>query len=292
MSRATPPRSIRTADAISRPTTSSRTKRVPVPQPDIKPSQIHDLKLLTQQYQQEARLLRTQLKRTQIQINSKTSVINKTFEQSGNTPTGSKTIHEHTIENLTRNIAGAKNTLDILRVDIDQAEKDDRTSSVEELEEELKMTYCEYQRLVELLQRKKTEAQYFEKELAASEYRVSNEHVAELRADIRVTRAENASLRDKANAYQIKIEKIRIEAEIVDNIERNISTQDVLDQVDITRAENNRRLNELCNELNEDAEKHDQNLTELLDIVEEMKQKIADHLGANRPPPEDPDEPA
>jgi vacuolar-type H+-ATPase subunit I/STV1 len=248
------------------------------------------VKLLTQQYQQQTKLLRTALKRTQIQINSKTSVINKTFEQSGNPSTGSKTIHEHTIENLTRNIDGAKNTLEQLRKDIDQAEKDDRTSTVEELEEELKMTYCEYQRLVQLLQLKKIEAEFYNKALAECEYRVSSEHVSECKADIRVIRAENASLRDKANAYQIKIEKIRIEGEIIAHQERHISSQEVLDQVDREREENIRRLNELCNELNDEAEQHDQNVAELMEILEGMKQAIADHLDAQRPPPEDPDE--
>jgi vacuolar-type H+-ATPase subunit I/STV1 len=290
MSRAVPPRSLRPSDPISRPTTSTRTKRAAPPQPEIKPSQIHDLKLLTQQYQQQTKLLRTQLKRTQIQINAKTLTINKTFEQSGNSPTTSKTIHEHTIENLARNIEGAKNTLDKLREEIDLAERDDRTSTVEELEEDLKMTFCEYQRLVQLHQQKTIEAQYFKKELADCEYRVSNEHVGELRAVIRTTRAENASLRDKSNAYQVKLEKIRIEAEIFDNHDRNIASQDVLDQVELNRAENNRRLNELCSELNEDAEKHDQNVSELMSIVEEMKQKIADRLDAANGPLEDPDE--
>ena len=245
---------------------------------DPRPAQVHELKLQTQKLRQQARLLRTQLKRTEDRINSQTNAINKTFESSGEKPQSSSSIHAFTIPNIKRNIEGAQHTLDHLKEQIELAENDDRTSAVEELEEELKVTYCEYQRLAKALQDKKAEANHFDKQLSEAEYRASNQHINELKAAIKNTRTQNASLRDKANAYQVKIEKMKIEQLIAQHYNNKVPTKKTLDDLEVERAEQNKRMNELCDELNEEAEEHDKNVAELQDIIEEMKLKISNRL--------------
>ena len=246
--------------------------------PEIRPAQIHELKLQTQQLKQQTIILKSQLKRTEYQIGSKTTAINKTFEQSSDKPQGSGTIHAHTIQNLKRSVSGLRNTLQKLKEQIEAATNDDKTSLVEELEEELKMTYCEYQRHAKTLQDVKAEASYFDKQLEEAEFRASQPHINELKAAIKETKLENASLRDKANAYQVKLEKIDIEAEIQSYQQKRVPAQKVMDQLEINRAEQNQRMKELCDELNAEQEQHEKNVAELTDIIEEMKEKISQKL--------------
>ena len=250
----------------------------------VRPAQVYELKLQTQQIRQQITMLRSQLKRTEFQITSKTSAINRTFEKGQDRAKGSATIHMNTIPNLQRNIERHRNTLETLREQIYAAENDDRTSLVEELEEELKMTYCEYQRHVRLLREKKSENQYFDQQLGEAEFRASPQHVADLRASIKATREENASLRDKANAYQIKIEKINIEQEIFNYHEQKLKHEKVMARIEADNEARNKRLQELTQELNEEQEKHLRAVAELTEIVEGIKQKITEKL--TKPPEE------
>lgn len=265
-----------TSQSMQRPI-GSRHQLRSAPQPEIKPAQVHELKLQTQQLKQQTKVLRSQLARTQDQINSHTNAINKTFEQSSE-KTSSNTIHESTIPNLRRNLDGAKNTLELLEIELKYAINDDRTSNVEELEEELKITYCEYKRLAKELKEKKAEANYLSQMLAQQEYRASNAHIQELRMEVRDIRAENATLRDKANAYQTKIEKFKIESEIANHQQNKIPTQKTLEQLEIIRAENNQKMSEMCEKLNQESEEHEQKVGELQQIIDDLKEKIRVHL--------------
>lgn len=118
----------------------------------------------------------------------------------------------------------------------------------------------------------------FDNQLVEAEFRASSQHASELKAAIRDTRTENASLRDKANAYQIKIEKINIEANIHDNQQKKLSAQKAMDKLEIEQAEENQKMKTLCDELNKEMEQHEQNVAELTEIIEQMKQKISDRL--------------
>ena len=227
---------------------------------------------------QQITMLRSQLKRTEYKITAKTSAINRTFEKGQDRTKNSATIHANTIPNLQRNIERNKNTLETLREQIYAAENDDRTSMVEELEEELKMTYCEYQRGVRLLKEKKAENQFYDEQLGEAEFRASPQHVSDLRASIKATREENASLREKANAYQVKIEKIQIEHEIFNYHEQKMKHDRVMAKIKAETEEKNQRLQELTQELNEDQAKHQRAIAELTEIVESIKQKITEKL--------------
>lgn len=262
------------ADSISRPGT--RTGLLRSQQADLKPAQVHELKLQTQQIRQQTKILRTQLKRTEFQISSHTNSINKTFEQSSEKP--QTTNHANTILYLKQNIEGAQNTLDSLKVQVKEAENDDKTSTVEELEEELKITYCEYKRLARTLQDRKAEANHYDRELSEAETRASNQHINELKAAIRDIRSQNASLRDKSRAYQVKIEKIRIDQEIKKHQDEKVDLKTTENNIELERTDLNARMNDICNELNAEAEQHDKNVAELTEIIEEMKMKIIKRL--------------
>lgn len=262
------------ADSISRPGT--RTGLLRSQQADLKPAQVHELKLQTQQIRQQTKILKTQLKRTEFQISSHTNSINKTFEQSSEKP--QTTNHANTILYLKQNIEGAQNTLDSLKVQVKEAENDDKTSTVEELEEELKITYCEYKRLARTLQDRKAEANHYDRELSEAETRASNQHINELKAAIRDIRSQNASLRDKSRAYQVKIEKIRIDQEIKKHQDEKVDLKTTENNIELERTDLNARMNDICNELNAEAEQHDKNVAELTEIIEEMKMKIIKRL--------------
>jgi chromosome segregation ATPase len=253
---------------------------------EIKPSQVHELKLQTQKLQQQTLVLRTQLKRMEYQIHTKTSAINKTFEQASEKPQGSATIHANTIPNLRRNIESARNTLETLWEQIEATEADDRTSCIEELEEELKMTYCEYKRLAQGLQDRNNAVASYTRELQDAEHRAASRHIADLRAMIREARTENAVLRDKGNAYQLKIEKLNIEDRLADCQKTMRPNQDVIDEAQVEQTELTEKIGALDEELRQEAEDHAQNVAKLNDIIQSLKDKIASRLGGStgKPP--------
>ena len=240
-------------------------------------NQIHQLKLQTQQIKHQTKVLRTQLKRTEFKISSHTNSINKTFEQSSEKPPAI-TNHTNTIVYLKQNLDGAQNTLDTLKEQVKEAENDDKSSLVDELEEELKITYCEYRRLVRDLQEKKAEANHYDRQLNEVEYRASNQHISELKAAIRDIRAQNSGLRDKAQAYQVKIEKIKIEQNIKKHQDEKVDLKTTQNNIELEITDLHDKINALCDELNKEAEQHDQNVAELTNIIEEMRMKIIKRL--------------
>jgi hypothetical protein len=244
----------------------------------VKPVAIHDLRLLTQQYQQETRILRTQLNRTNIDINSKTSVINKTFEQSGNRPNASKTIHDHTIHNLNRNIEGTRNTFQTIREQIIELERDDRSSVVEELEEDLKMIFCEYRRRALILQERQSDSRFYAAEQERKRYRASPEHLADLRADIAEIREENAVLRSKARSYLLKLEKLRIEDEVAEKLRNHVSPQTVVEEAEAYYVKQQRVLDRLTAALDREMDEFQQSVGELNALNEDMRETIRTFL--------------
>jgi hypothetical protein len=262
----------------SRSTTSHRSTKSNLPVSPVKPSEIYDLKLLTQQYQQQSRVLRTQLNRTNLAIHAKTTVINRTFEQSGNRPMVSKTIHDTTIHNLKRSIQGGQNTLLTLREDIDRLERDDHSSMVEELEEDLKMTYCESARLAMLLQERRGDRDFYLAEQERKLYRSSNEHITEMRAEINAVRDQNAILRSKARSYQLKLEKFRIEDEVAEKIANNVSPGAVVEQSEVESTAKQQMLDTLTYSLSQEMDEYRQSVLELNGLIDDMKARIREHL--------------
>jgi chromosome segregation ATPase len=251
---------------------------------DIKPSDVYELKLQTQQIQQRTLVLRAQLKRTKDQIHTRTQAINKSFEQGNERPVVPATIHAMTIPNLRRHIVGARHALETLKQQIAELECDDRTSIAAEIEEELKMTYCEYQRLARGLQDKRAVIAACATHLRDAESRASSEHMLNQRAQLRSLQWENASLRSKANSYQLKIEKLQIQLQIGECQKQNRTVQEVINQTEVQQAEMNRQLAVLRGQLDQEAAAHREKVAQLLDVINVMRQKITDWLDQEPPP--------
>ena len=242
-------------------------------QTDIKPSDVYDTKLQTQKLIHRTRQLRTQLSRLQDQITSHTNAINRTFDQQSETPQISSN-HNNTIPQLQRSIESAKNTLQTLKNELQRTRNDDKTFSVRELQEEVKIAYCEHQRLTLLLQDHKIEAHQIEKSRIEAENRCSNPKIAEVKTLIKEVSEVNSSLSDKSNAYNLKKSKLRIEAEL-----KNVQiTPKYLTDLE-------EKKNQLINENNKFKEQlviensqHGKDISDLRQIIDDLRNKIVNKL--------------
>jgi hypothetical protein len=249
-----------------------------VPSSEIKPAQVHELKLQTQQMRQQTVILRTQLTRLESQIHSKSSIINQRLDPNRDQPQVSPTIHANTIRNLQLNVESARNTLATLKEEIEELESDDRTPAIDELEEELKFSYCEYTRLLQGVQDKKAAAAAYAKELLELELRGAARHLGDLRALVREVRAQNVSLREKANAFQLKIEKLNVEDEIVDAQSGERPEHEILADAQAEHEELKARVTAVVEKMNDEADEHAQKIARLGEIIQAMKDKIAAKL--------------
>jgi chromosome segregation ATPase len=244
---------------------------------EIKPSDVYDLRLQTQQMVLRTRRLRTHLRRCQQRILANTNAINKTFEQQSDEPSV-VTKHENTTANIKRSVDSAENTLESLQEQIEEAREHDKTYIVKELQEEVKLLYCEHQRLAEELRVEKIRENQLAARLAEAEQRASTQHLSELKAEIRSLHELNASRRDKAVAYHLKRERLLVEYQIKEHVEKKVPTAKTVE-------ESQAKIDEINNDLRDEVQaseqkkgEHRKKLTELRQLVEEQKQKILDFL--------------
>ena len=256
---------------------------------DIKPADVYELRLKTSHLQLKTRQLRSKLNRLQDRILANTNAINKTFEQESDQPAVTSN-HTNSVPQLRRSVESAANTLESLHETIDQTRYDDKTYIVKELEEEVKLAYCEHQRLAMELQDAKIEANDSAQKRKEAEERVSTQHIRELKAKNIQLQSENASLRDKAVAYKTKQKKLQIEQEIQDHAKNKQPTEKTIKEADQKTQEMNDRLVELAQQLNEEKEKHQQKIQELKELIENQKQKIQDFLDGNLEPEQNAEE--
>jgi hypothetical protein len=253
--------------------------------PDIKPSDIFQLRLQTQQMALRALHLRTHRHRIQQLILANTNAINKTMEQQSDEP-AVVTNHTNTIPQLRRSIDGAENTLQSLREQVETVRQHDKTFFVRELEEEVKLTYCEYQRICRNLQDSKIGENQVSQKLHEAEQRCSTQRLSELRNEVRTLREGNASLRDKAVAYYVKREKLVAEHRIKDDQEKKVPGQKAVQAVNAEKAETKTQFGDLVQQLQDKRTQHLDSITELREITENQKQKIAAFLRETEVPEE------
>lgn len=246
----------------------------------IKPADVYELRLKTSHLQLRTRQLRSKLNRLQDRILANTNAINKTFEQESDQPAVTSN-HSNSVPQLRRSVESAANTLENLRDTIDKMRYDDKTYIVKELEEEVKLAYCEHQRLAMELQDAKIEANNSAQRRKEAEERISNQHIRELKAKNIELQGENASLRDKAVAYKMKQKKLQIEQDIFDHAKNRQPAEKTIKEADQRIQEMTENLSKTAQQLNEDKEKHLQKIQELRDLIEEQKQKIQDFLDGN-----------
>lgn len=247
---------------------------------DIKPADVYELRLKTSHLQLRTRQLRSKLNRLQDRIVASTNAINKTFEQESDQPAVTSN-HTNSVPQLRRSVESAANTLESLHETIDQTRYDDKTYIVKELQEEVKLAYCEHQRLAMELQDSKIEVNESTQKRKEAEERISTQHIKELKAKNLQLQAENASLRDKAVAYKMKQKKLQIDQEISNHAKNKQPVEKTIKEADQKAQEMNEKLIQLAKELNESKEKHQQKIQELKDLIEEQKQKIQDFLDGN-----------
>lgn len=259
-------------------------------QNSIKPSDVYDLRCKTSHIQLQTRQLRTQLNRLQDQIQFRTNAINKTFEEESDKPPVI-TNHSNSVPQLSRSMQSAQNTLATLNEQIDATVQDDKTFVVKELEEEVRLVYCEHQRLAMLLQDAKIEANSSSSRRKEAEERVSNPHIKDLKTKNNDLQAENASLRDKAFAYEQKQKKLQIDQTVADHINNNVPSSNSISEAENKTKEAQDKLAELAQQLNEDKENHKKQIEELTEILEGQKLIIQDFLdGKIQPDPKEENE--
>jgi chromosome segregation ATPase len=230
----------------------------------------------TLRVQTEIKLQRTKLHRLKEKILNKTEAINRTIKQKANDQ--SATGHKSAIEQLERSITGARNTLEQLGEELEEASYDDRTAIYQELEEELRATYLEYERQGSSLEQEKEESHRLEKELKTVDDIASMNHLNELREHIERVKRVNKGLRTKWQAYQKKMHNMNIEQRITENRQSQRSLNETHREAE---EENNRdisRLEKLTAVLNGQNDDYHKRVDELIDIIDRQRRRIVQHL--------------
>jgi hypothetical protein len=218
--------------------------------------------------------LRTEHKRLSNQISLKTKEIDQAFDVSLGVQQTSPTIHSFTVQNLKRNLDASRNALRALTAEVEGFGKDDRISLAEELEEAVKLLYCEHIRLSSELQDQSAEFGEREMRCADARFSTSKRHLRDLRQAVQLHQEENAALREKSIAYAVKAERMRIEEDLRIIQEDSTKTQEIIDKSNAEKEENIRNLEDLSKTLKEDDEVHQMKVDELTAILESMKEKL------------------
>jgi chromosome segregation ATPase len=248
----------------------------PKPTREIRPSEIHELRMQTLRVQTEVKLQQTKLNRLKERILNKTEAINRTLKQKANEQ--SATSHQSAIVQLERSITGARNTLEQLQEDLEEASYDDRTAVYQELEEELRATYLEYERQQSNLEEEKEESRRLEQELKKVDDIASMSHLNELREHIERVKKVNTALRAKWLAYQKKMHNMNIEHRIAENRERRLKSKETNEQTTEEYERNHNRLMKLKNVLESQNDDYQKKVDELIDIIDNQRRRIVQHL--------------
>ena len=266
---------------------------------EIKPSDVYDLKMKTQQLIQLTRQARTQLSRAQDKINSQTNAINKTFEQQSDTPPVA-TNHSNTVPQLQRSVESAQNTVDSLTADIEKAKNDDKTFNVRELQEEVKIIYCEYTRLENEINDGQDEAKSLEQARTQAEHKCTQKYHTNLKNQLNELSQQINDLRDKSNAYASKNAKIEADNQLAkeiseqnkqgganrsgkQNTQQNSQQNGSKTNYDEKKQNLQDEIDSLNQKLDESHQEHVKNIQELRGIIEDMKTKISEQLKNPKP---------
>jgi hypothetical protein len=258
---------------------SQRPKPKPEPKPDVKPVEIFELRVKTQQMVLRTRRIRTQIGRVSDLILARETAINKTHEQQTEVP-AVNTDHSRTIGHVQRSVECASNALEALKEDLNKVINDDRTFIVKELEEEGRLGYCENLRLNARLVDSRAEAAHSEQLLEFAALRASEANKKELESQIRATRRQIADLLDKASRYSVKRQKIEIEKTILGFEASDADPDDTTEQCEAKRAELEESIQSCNDSLAEEQASFESAMTELQEIVEGQRAAIVEHLRA------------
>lgn len=245
-------------------------------QPQVSQSDIHQLKIKTSYLDQQTKILRTQLNRVHDQISSKTKAINKTVT---NTHGGAVSNTSKTrIEQLERSIKAAKDTKEKLEEQLDTIKVNDKGTMVIELQEELKMAYCELQRIQESIKDAENNGSDNVRKLNVANSKVSNEYTRDIEYRINKYKLSNKDIKDKIISFYRKFER--------NNIERSLIQRDkegkTLDYGKVEIEDNKRyrieKYNLIASELNDQSTKFEEKVKILNDVINSQREKIVNYL--------------
>jgi hypothetical protein len=247
----------------------------PKPLPEVKPADIHDLRMEITRVKGETKLKQTQLNRLKEHIIDKIDAINRTVKQQ-NDESGPK--HGSTIGFITQSVAGAENALEKLKIELEEAIYDDRTAFYREAEEEIRATYLEFERVKAQVITSREEALCYEAKLKEVDYRACEKNAEDLNRSINGLKALNHSLREKWRAYHVKMEKMKIEARIAENRAARRPLQETIDAAPEEYNEEADQLNSLAEQLEAMDTEFQQKVERLNGIIDDQRRKIVRHL--------------
>lgn len=245
-------------------------------QREIKPSDIHELRLKTTQIQQQTRLMKTQLNRIKDRISSTTKQINETV--SNKKETSKVDSHQTAIKNIKMSIAAAEATIKDLDKQIKDCQEDDKSALVEELQEELKVAYCEYQRLKDTIDNTEAESEETRKKFAEADAKTSKQHTTELNMSISQLREANRALKEKIVAYNKKMERNKIEKVINERNQIGLTQEYYMMEINDTKRYRTEKYNMIAEELNKEMDDFDKKVEELNKIINTQRSKIIAYL--------------
>lgn len=268
-------------------TSSSSTRRTSLSsghekkkQPHVTQSDIHQLRLKTQYLDQQTKILRTQLNRVHDQINAKTKTINKTVGNSNQIASNS---FKTKIEQLTRSIEAATDTKEKLEEQIEVVKNNDKGAVVVELQEELKMAYCELQRIHDEIAESQSNGSSNVKRLQTANSKVSDEYAKDLDYKINKLRLSNKDIKDKIIAYQKKIERNNIERELNQRNKEGKTLQYGKVEIEDNKRYRIEKFNLIASSLNDENAKFEEKVKLLNDVINQQREKIVNHLVQQSP---------
>lgn len=270
----------------TRGTETLTSKKEKPKQHEIKPSDIHELRMRTTQIQQQTRLMKTQLNRIKDRISSTTKQINRTVSNSKETSKVDS--HQTAIKNIKMSIAAAEATIKDLDKQIKDCQEDDKSALVEELQEELKVAYCEYQRLKDTINNTEAESEETRKKFVEADAKTSKFHTNELNMSISQLKEANRALKEKIVAYNKKMERNKIEKIINERNKIGLTYEYYMKEINDTKRYRTEKYNMIAEELNKEMDDFDQKVEELNAIINEQRSKIIAYLTGKNQKEEDP----
>ena len=246
------------------------------PTTEIKPAQIHELRVKTGQIQNQTKILKAQLARLRTKIMAKTEAINRTANNRSDPE--SQPQRQNAVAQLQRSIEAAENTLESLQEELEEAQFDDRTATYQELEEEVKATYLEYDRITGEIGESRAEAKKWDEKLRATDARADPEHATNMEQNIARIKTGNAELRDKWRAYQVKIHKMNVEAKIASNRDEKKSGNAAVKEAEQEGEDLAERISRIRRELEREKERYHARVEELMEVIDDQRRKIVEHL--------------
>ena len=231
----------------------------------------------TLQIQNQTKLQKTQLNRLKNKISSKTEAINRTVNRKSE-DRETANCHQIAITQLQRSIDAAENTLESLQTELEEAQFDDRTSLYQELEEEVKATYLEYDRITGEIQSSREEAKKWEEKLKATDARADPERITNMEIAVRQTKSTNSELRDKWKAYQVKMHKMNIESRIARDRDDGKSADVAVEEAKEEGEAVAEQIDRINRELTRQRTRYHRRVDELMEVIDNQRRRIVEHL--------------